>query len=74
MLGTAVSKREFDSVTPPRSDLLDPRPGHSVTQDIAWRKVEQAAVAESAIANIKGQPPMVLDRATAARSSDSSVA
>jgi hypothetical protein len=40
-------------VTPHRSDLLDPRPGYCVTQNVAWRKVEQAAIAERTIANVK---------------------
>jgi hypothetical protein len=74
VLCTAVPKREFDSVTPHRSDLLDPRPGYGVTQHIAWRQVEQAAVAERTIANIERKPAMILDRATAARPTASSVA
>jgi hypothetical protein len=43
-------------------------------QHIAWRQVEQAAIAERAITNIERQTSMILDRATAARSMDSSVA
>jgi hypothetical protein len=62
--GTAVPKREFESVTPHRSDLLDPWPGYGVTQHIALRQVEQAAVAECTIASVKRQPMMILDRAT----------
>jgi hypothetical protein len=53
VLGTAVPKREFDSITPHRSDLLDPRPGYGITQHIAWGQVEHAAIAERTIANIE---------------------